>query len=376
MKTVYAGVVAALLLTLACAPAAPASRTGGPATESGTVAPRPDSGSWDETLAAARREGALVLSVTTGQLWRDLLTTFTQDYPEIRLELTGQLAGDFWPRLRQERAAGQYVWDLRVAGFGTDGFHERDAGTLDPIRPRLRPDIADDSKWLGGLEALFVDKDKQYMPGYLANLQSNIAINRELIPPAELSSGKDLADPRWKGKIVMQDPRNSGAGNAMLAVLLGAYGEPFVRDLLSRQDVVAAGDHRQIAEWVIRGRYPIGVGLSNERLLPFKEQGLGQHVVQLAEPLNVSSGTGGLLLINRAPHPNAATVFVNWLLSRDVQARIAPAVAYNSRRLDVSPTDPATAANPARLQEYIHDQDEQTIPLKERALALAKELVP
>jgi ABC-type Fe3+ transport system substrate-binding protein len=44
--------------------------------------------------------------------------------------------------------------------------------------------------------------------------------------------------------------------------------------------------------------------------------------------------------MNRAPHPNAAKVFVNWLLSREGQTAFQrvismPGDAKNSRRIDV-----------------------------------------
>ena len=38
------------------------------------------------------------------------------------------------------------------------------------------------------------------------------------------------------------------------------------------------------------------------------------------EGVNLSSAFGSLALMNRAPHPNAAKVFINWLLSREGQA--------------------------------------------------------
>ena len=49
---------------------------------------------------------------------------------------------------------------------------------------------------------------------------------------------------------------------------------------------------------------------------------------------------GQLALMNRAPHPNAAKVFVNWLLSREGQSAFqriisTPGEAKNSRRIDV-----------------------------------------
>ncbi len=54
-----------------------------------------------------------MVSAPASELWRTALATFQKDYPEIRLELTGANSRDFWPRLLQERRAGQYsrAWE-------------------------------------------------------------------------------------------------------------------------------------------------------------------------------------------------------------------------------------------------------------------------
>src|SRR5262245_17681074 len=45
---------------------------------------------WERTVAAAKSEGKLVLSGPPGSLWRDGLLTFEQDYPDIKIDFTGQ----------------------------------------------------------------------------------------------------------------------------------------------------------------------------------------------------------------------------------------------------------------------------------------------
>jgi iron(III) transport system substrate-binding protein len=52
----------------------------------------------------------------------------------------------------------------------------------------------------------------------------------------------------------------------------------------------------------------------------------------------VSAGFGSAMLVNKAPHPNAAKVFLNWLLAKEGQTAWSKAMGYVSRRLDV-PTD-------------------------------------
>jgi iron(III) transport system substrate-binding protein len=369
------------LLLAACAPAAPSvPPAAAPTTAPGTSIAAGDAAAgadWDATLAAARREGKLVVSATAGQAWRDALTQFAQDYPDIELELTGGNAADFWPRLQQERAGGVYRWDLRAAGFGPDSFTARDNGVLDPLRPLLvLPEVADQSKWLGGLDALFMDKEKQYLVGYAVQAYSSIVVNRDVIPERDLATAEDLLHPRWSGQIAMNDPRQGGSGLAVVAVFLRTRGEPYVRELLGRQNPTLTSDYRQMGEWVVRGRYPIGIGIGLDRLVPFWEQGIGKNVHPLAEPLKLSSSSAGIHLINRAPNPNAAKVFANWLLTRDVQTRVGPKVGLNSRRTDVPLVDAASWPDAARLAEYTHDQYEDIEVYKRRGMELAKEILP
>jgi ABC-type Fe3+ transport system substrate-binding protein len=74
-----------------------------------------------------------------------------------------------------------------------------------------------------------------------------------------------------------------------------------------------------------------------------KNQGLPVNefsAFHFKEGVNLSSAFGSLALLNRAPHPNAAKVFINWLLSREGQTLFQKVISQpgdprNSRRLDV-----------------------------------------
>jgi ABC-type Fe3+ transport system substrate-binding protein len=59
---------------------------------------------------------------------------------------------------------------------------------------------------------------------------------------------------------------------------------------------------------------------------------------ELKEGTDVSPANGNVALFNRAPNPNAAKIYVNWLLSKEGQTSFARANGYVSARLDV-PTD-------------------------------------
>ncbi|HZS02991.1 MAG TPA: extracellular solute-binding protein [Chloroflexota bacterium] len=355
-------------------PGAPASAPAAPSTAAAAPAVSAPA-NWDVMVAAARQEGKLVISAPTGQLWREALQTFEQDYPGISLEMTGGNSRDFWPRLFQERDAGQYLWDLRVGGPDPEVFDARDRGALDPVRPLLvLPEVTDESKWFGGFDGMYADKEKQYLPAFVASASFNVYVNRNAVPESELATEEQLIDPRWRGKIVLQDPRG-GAGLGTTTTQLAAFGEDYVRQLFTRQDVVITGDNRQQAEWVVRNRYPIGIGLRMDQVRTFELQGLPVNVQGLGTPRKLSLGSGGIQLISQRPHPHAAQVFINWLLTQRVQERIARTVEVNSRRLDVPPGDPAEVLDAAHLADYVPHQYEDLLPTRRRAQQLGAELI-
>ncbi len=114
---------------------------------------------WKKIVEAAKKEGKIVVSGNPSEAWRkSLVDMFMQEYPEITVEYTGINGRDFWPRVRQERAMGKYLWDVGARGVELLSYDAKRDGLLEPIRGLLLPENADGSKWIGGLDTLFYDK--------------------------------------------------------------------------------------------------------------------------------------------------------------------------------------------------------------------------
>jgi iron(III) transport system substrate-binding protein len=202
-------------------------------------------------------------------------------------------------------------------------------------------------------------------------------VNRDVVPESELSSVEQLVEPRWSGRITSVDPRNFSAASAHTAHLLLLKGEDWIRRLMG-QELVVVGDNRQLVDFVVRGRYPIGFGLTISILEQFQREGTGRNVKPLApqsEPgTRYTTGNGSMALISKAPHPNAARVYVNWLLSREAHASWVKIVAENTRRLDVAGGPPDTAPRPGA---YLKDVNrEENMPYVTRAMEVAKSVIP
>jgi iron(III) transport system substrate-binding protein len=329
---------------------------------------------WERVVAAAKQEGRVVISATPGDAAREALTRFQTDYPDIRAEATGALAAPFQTRLQQEREAGQFLWDLYVGGFGPELPRQVELGWLDPLKPALiLPEVQDDAKWLGGFDAGFMDTAGQAAYAFTLDVTSNTYINHDLVPEGSFQREEDILDPRWKGRIAWQNPRLGGSGTRGVAFLLQLQGEGAVERLFTQQDIVFTDDRRQLAEWLVRGRYPIVVGVTAPDIVRFQREGLGLNVKPAKTGYELASpGTGGVRLLSRGPHPNATKVFVNWLLSPRGQTSWSSLLDSNSRRLDVQMVAPEKAADPAKVHEYVNLNKEDYMHLWVRADELAR----
>ncbi len=364
-----------------CAPsatspaAAPAAPPSAPA-PAGQAAPAPERQvQWDQMVAAARREGSLDLAGPNTTFGRQALLEFQKDYPDISVSYSGTPINEFLTRIAAERDAGQFLWDVIVTGTGPQR-ELKPRGVLDPVRPALiLPEVLDD-RWLGGFEAGWSDTEKQFVYIFQGSLGHPGYVNRDFIPEPELARMEDTLDPRYGGKISWQDPRRAGPGSGNATHLLMTLGEDFIRKMWA-QDVAITADGRQQVEWLVRGQYPIGFGVATATLSEFQQQGLGQNVRPIAPNTpagaRLSTGFGALYLVNRAPHPNAAKVFANWLLSKRGQTAWAGIALEASRRLDV--TEGPADRKPDPNVKLMTLDDEQAFAIETRQNEIARELL-
>jgi ABC-type Fe3+ transport system substrate-binding protein len=105
---------------------------------------------------------------------------------------------------------------------------------------------------------------------------------------------------------------------------------------------------------MVRGAYPIGLGaVSLPILLDFLAQGQGKNLkpIPTVELDYVNSGDHVLAYANKAPDPNAAKLFVNWVLGKDGSTVYSNQSQDNSRRADVPVQDPNLV--PEKGRDYI-----------------------
>ncbi|HEY3919731.1 MAG TPA: extracellular solute-binding protein [Stellaceae bacterium] len=331
---------------------------------------------WEATVAAANKEGALVLSVPSGRAWRDALAKFSDAYPQIKTEMTPVASRDFWPRVIKEHEAGQYLWDLRIGGVDAPSYDMKNRGELAPVRPLfVLPEVTDEKVWQAGFDGLFLDKEKKYFPAFVAYESQSVYYNKTKIADVSKLTMQTLDDPQWAGKMSMADPRG-GASLNTLTVMDKLYGDEPIKQLMAQKPVIT-GEPRQMMDWIASGRYPIAFGLPSATLVDYAQRGASIADFGRVPGLRIwSPGVGAIQYLAKAPHPNAAKVFVNWLLSKDTQAQLMQAVRLNSQRIDVPQGDPAEAINAKEMSQYTCTQAEELEPYEQRVVALLRQTLP
>lgn len=326
---------------------------------------------WNGWVAAAKKEGAVSVLVPAGQSYRDSVEGFAKAYPDIKLTVTAELIRDSLPRIQREREAGIYSTDV-IIGAVTPVYNAWiPKGVLADLRSALiLPEAIDDSKWLCGYAWGWNDKGKKYTFAFTAVSPSDVYVNRDLVPekdlPARGASFDQLLDPKWAGKISWQDPRASGQGQSIAGMILMTHGETFLRDLIVKQKPVFTLDLRQQADWIIRGRYAIAMGLDDTVLGDMQAAGLGKNIqpVYFKEITAMTPQYGVLAMFDRAPHPNAAKVFANWMLTQKAQEEYHRSIRSNSRRTDVAPIRESLLPPPNACGVTINHQREEYVHFK------------
>ncbi|MDP2643721.1 MAG: extracellular solute-binding protein [Dehalococcoidia bacterium] len=305
---------------------------------------------WQKLEQEAKKEGNLVVySTTAGDAIREIFTVFQAKYG-VKVDYVVGRGRELARRMKSERAASVYVPDVIMSGGTTLLVVMKPAGLIDSFTGIfILPDVLDKTAWVAG-EMPYLDND-QYGIGFLAIYQRYLTRNTNLVGESELKSYKDILDPKWKGKLVFNDPTVSGGGNAFVSHLAhDIWGLEktldYMRKLVKQEPVITRNTGLQV-EWLAKGKYPIGIAPMQERVAHFMEAGASLSQVKVVEGGKLTPGVGGLALANKRPHPNAAAIYVNWLLTSEGQALAVKAYKYPGTRVDAPKTGVPSAFYPS-----------------------------
>ena len=305
---------------------------------------------WEALVAAAKEEGKLdaFICCALGRRFDAHIDAFQEEFGIEIISATGSSRQQA-DRVLAERAAGVYSLDVWTGGLTTTNTRLVPEGALTDLRPLLiHPDVVDGDNWYFG-ELFWGDPEEKFIVGYGGNASNApISYNTDLLPdPTVIQSYVDIVKPEFVGKIVMRDPREAGTANNHPFYFAQGLDETYLVPLFRDMEPVIASDARQAAEWLAQGRFALCIFSCATEVEELKEQGLpvqDQFPHPLKEGATIGTGGNNIFVMDQAPHPNAAKLFLNWMLGPEGQSLYQEANGDNSLRIDI-PKDNVVPGN-------------------------------
>ena len=276
--------------------------------------------------AGARQEGTVLVYATNTQA-DPLYAAFQKKYPFLKVQALKEDAPMVARRIFEEYQAGGYFVDAIDLNIGA-------------LRAMMQANLllAYDSPELATYRPDAVEAGHHWALDYESYL--SLGYNTKLISDADAPKTlDDLLDPKWQGKLGI-------AGTSTLPNWIGAVlrdkgdkGEDFLRRLAAQKMRVYQISARAVANLVISGEVPLSPALFNSHV--FVSRGQGAPIAWRALG-GVYSTTGGMALPAHPPHPNAAMLYIDFILSKEGQA-LYQKLGYATARTDLENADkPAT----------------------------------
>lgn len=252
---------------------------------------------------------------------------FEAKYPNVKVEVVADGTGNLLNRIAAESAApmADVLW-----GGGADSlaaykqyFQPYKPSSIDLIDPAL---YDPEFYWIGE-----------------SPLPMVFLVNTDLVAEADIpKTWKDLADPKWAGKIAFADPASSGSAFTQLCTMFMIYGDP-ADDYKAGWDLVrqmvpnfviqsgSSGAHKNVDS----GEYPIGITLE-KAAIQYDTSDAGHLAIVYPED-GTSAVPDGVAIVKDCPNLELAQLFVEYVLSAECQT--AQNADYGRRpiRSDVTP---------------------------------------
>lgn len=170
-------------------------------------------------------------------------------------------------------------------------------------------------------------------------LPTVLMYNKKLVSDADApKSWADLLDSKWKGKIACADPSKSGSSLEALSTMLLAKGRDngegweYVKKLVANLDGKLLAGSSNVYKGVADGEYAVGITFE-EIVAKYIRNGAPVGIVYPAEGTVID--TDCIAIIKGAKNMENAKIFVDFVLSKNVQTKIAQDLDRRSVRDDV-----------------------------------------
>ena len=232
-----------------------------------------------------------------------LLKVFNKRYPFLKLNMARLAGRRVVTRIETEYRAGRHTVDI-AGGFANIAHSLKVGGLIDPYYSPERRFFPLKNN----------DKEGYFAPSYITPVV--LGFNPKIVSRADLpKTYEELLNPKWKGKLFMDEEDYD-----WFVVIMRQFGRSKGLDFMKKlaaNDIAVRRSRILQLQMIVAGERPIGIALHGNSLLDFKDKGAPIDYVIL-EPYFAKPSE---IMIGRyAPHPHAAALFLDWILSEEGQS--------------------------------------------------------
>ncbi len=358
-------------VTIACAPrAVPLTPPEKPSPVSGTtrnaatVTLTPEEIAWEKLVQAAKQEGKVTIYGYSmiGDVGLAVAQGFKDKYG-ITAEMISGSGAQLAQRILTEQRISQVAADV-VEGNPSIIYPLKEANFT--VSSADIPVLREKDVWL-------IDPKVADDPGHILGhaLQTyHTYINTQLVKAgSEPRSLRELTQPKWAGKMVTEDPTFSSSSYTFFYTLVRRkFTDMATLRAIGMNDLHFEVNTNQMAADMVKGKNAVHVGAADNSYAKVALPGVPVKAIALEEGSVVASSA--IAAIKNSPHPNAAKLFVNWIITQEGQTKYIKERGILSIRKDVPDFRPeASQAAPIRLVALTaEDYKENAKAFSERVL--------
>jgi iron(III) transport system substrate-binding protein len=297
-------------------------------------------------VAAAKKEGRVVLYAVAGQDQQmAVLNEFGKLFPEIKVQSLWAQTGSLYAKVKQEiRTKNTLVDVLSLSDPTLLNEMQRAENLAQYESPQLK---------------YYSDPNVQSKPkGYWTSwgmVATAIVYNTKTIGANPPTGWKDLADKRYAGRANLKNT-TSGLQFAQWKTLADVNGPEYWTQGISALHPVAFDSFTQQFDRIVSGEDLVAINGQISGAMQYIEKGAPLKIVYPKE--GIPATLEGISVVASAPHPQAARLLVDWLLSKPGQDAIVKNMQYFSPRTDAN--KPQNSGAPADVKFLVPDWDTMT----------------
>lgn len=250
----------------------------------------------------AKKEGKVVWYTSLGgKSWKTIRAGFAKKYPDVKIEVYRAGSKDISSKVFAEAKAGKHLADTTETTPGIMQLFREAKITLPYTSPEHKrwPDEHQIKAKSGGVWWV-TDRESFIGLGY-----NTKKLSKDQAP----KSFDDLLNPALKGKIVMSI---LSTGDRMIGTMLKVKGREYVEKLKAQEIKLAKISGTATRDLIISGEFLASPSVFRNHALVKIHEGapLGWNALD-----EVPTNAGGSSLFRNAPHPHAALLLINFVLT-------------------------------------------------------------